>query len=248
MARTWTVSDARAGDQFKASQFNDEANASAQQINGNLDQNNMPMNSVTAAKFADPVIEDNVYGDWTTSTYMPTQSYHVSTHVVDNETVEPSVLGPNTIYLSDWTVDEWRPFWNSMDLGGDETLIFRAKEGMLYGGLTMSLERRTAYNIIMDNGVPSYFTQGEDVTSEIGIFVNGVLVARTGEMFAGAYTIDLPFSSPIGTELVTIEVKWTSAQGLTPSLPGITTGATNIDVHKYFACAGLQLWARNQYR
>jgi len=249
MARTWTTHGGMPGDQFKADHVNDEANAIAQQVNGQLDQNNMPLETITHEHFVDPVVENNVYGDNTLSTYMSTQSYHQSTYAPANEEVEQGDLGPNTIFTTNWEDDNWNPFWNSIDTNtGAETLIFRSNEGMIYGGVTLSLERRTAYKVIYDNGVPSYFVRGEDTISEIGVFCNDVLIARTGEITTGAITIDLPFSCPIGSELCTIEVKFKSSQGVIAGTAGIISGVINTDVNKFFACSGWQLWARNQYR
>ncbi len=246
MARSWTTRAFEAGDQFKADQFSGEANAIAQQINGNLDQNGMPLKSVTNAMMADPVVVTNAFGDNTKSTYLPTQSYHASTYQPAVTAVTADQLGSVGDYRTNWETDSWDPFWTSFP-AINSTNTFNSKEGMLYGNVTISPERRPGRLYISGDGAAATVTIGRSATYKIGIFVNGVLVADTGSQTIGQYTIDLPYSCAIGTEHCVVEVKWQADQDLYLGLTSLATTVT-LDFFKYFLCSGMHLYTRNQYR
>lgn len=247
MSRTWTTKAFVGLDQFKASDFSSEANAEAQQVNGKMGQNNMPLDSVDNNKLSDGLVQTNVYGDNTVSSYLPTQSYHVNTFISDNEDTTVDVIGAPQDYLTNWETNSWDPFWNSF-ADENSTLKFVSKEGMIYGDVNLSGERRIGRVHYSDGDNPgaTVFT-GLGGWWRIGVFVNGVLVADTGEIQVGGYSIDLPFSTPIGSEYCEVEVKWMANQDLYQDLPGIV-GTINNDDFQKFICAGIHLFARNQYR
>lgn len=257
MARTWTKNDFKDGDQFKADQWNDETNGYAQQFNGQLDQNNMPLLGCKAEQFVAPVRTNNAHGANTTSSYMATQSYHYAQFRMNNDaSLTTSTIGPSGIYITDFETNSWEHKWNTIATAGSPSIAqgtkirFNAKEGMIYGGLTISCERRggrITYIAEIDGSDQSFTVNvGEDNMYEIGVFVNGVLCGRTGDIQVGAWTFDLPYSTPIGTEFVEVEVKWMATQNSFPDTR-IPTTVNNSDFRK-FAISGMQLWARNQYR
>tara|TARA_R100000656_G_scaffold117600_3_gene91020 strand:+ start:504 stop:1277 length:774 start_codon:yes stop_codon:yes gene_type:complete len=257
VARSWTKNEFKAGDQFKADQWNDETNGYAQQFNGQLDQHSMPMLGAKAEQFIAPVRTSNAHGANTTSSYLATQSYHYATYYLDNTaSLVTSEITPTSIFITDFESQSWENKWNTIPVSGTPSIPqgtkirFNAKEGMIYGGLTISGERRAGritYIAEIDGEDESFVINvGEENMYEFGVFVNGVLCGRTGDIQIGAWTYDLPYSTPIGTEFVEVEVKWQATQNSFPATQ-IPTTVNNADYRK-FAISGMQLWARNQYR
>lgn len=251
MSRSYTKICAKAKDQFKAKHYNEEANGVLQQFNGQLDQNNMPINSVGPTHLVDPTVKSNEFGVQTKSSYMPTQSYHESTWVIPNDTgtVAEAMPTPAGTYNVNWLTDPWSPFWNQFDYSvvtHGSRLRFNAKEGMIIGGVTINVETRLGKTRYITD--PNFEVQsGGDLTCEIGIFVNGVLCGRSGQITVGAYTLDIPFSTPIGNEFTEVVVKWQrdqTASDETSTLPYNTI----LDHHFRFVVSGISTWARNQYR
>lgn len=256
MARSYTKECFKALDQFKADHYNREADGVSQQFNGELDQNNMPIASVGPTHMVEPVRTVNAHGVNTTSSYMPTQSYHVATWNVANDenTVATEMPTPaGVVYAENYDLDPWSPFWNQFDYSvvtQGARLRFNAKEGMLLGGVTISIEQREG--TVRHIGEGQGFTLngfGRLLTAEIGIFCNGVLIGRSGQIHAGAYTLDIPFSTPIGNEFCEIVVKWQRDQTFTAigEAQGTWNTVDNDDFYK-FVVAGISTWCRNQFR
>lgn len=79
---------------------------------------------------------------------------------------------------------------------------------------------------------------GEESTWELGVFVDGNLIAETGEIPSGIYTPHLPFSTQLSAGVHTIEARW--KQNLRP------ISATN--THSAFQTLSSHLWVRAQKR
>lgn len=254
MARSYTKICAKAKDQFKADHYNREADGISQQFNGQLDQNNMPIASVGPTHLVDPVRTSNEFGVNTISSYMPTQSYHLATWNIANDasTVAEQMPTPAGTYNRDWATNPWQPFWNQFDytvVTEGSRLRFNAKEGMLIGGVTINVETREGKIRHTGSGPTFTLQTGLDNTCEIGIFCNGILVGRSGQIHTGAFTLDIPFSTPIGNEFCEIVVKWQRDQ--TASIDDVGTQTWNtVDVDHFlrFVVSGVSTWCRNQYR
>lgn len=251
VARSYTKQCFKTIDQFKADHFNIEADGISQQFNGQLDQNNMPLNSVEHDNMVVPVRTYNAHGVQTTSTYMPTQSYHFATFNIANDTnvVAGEMVTPVSVYNKDWDVDDWDPFWNSFqpDMPQGDRIRFNAKEGMLIGGVTINMENRSGR---VRGGSDPGFTRnaGEENFAEIGIFCNGFLIGRSGRMNNGAHCLDIPYSTPIGNEFVEIQVKWFKEQYNIIDASGGTWTTVEVDHFRKIVISGVHTWCRNQYR
>tara|TARA_R100001463_G_scaffold82651_3_gene137286 strand:- start:1532 stop:2293 length:762 start_codon:yes stop_codon:yes gene_type:complete len=253
VARTWTVKTAKTRDQFKAEHFNEPANAVASQFNGKLDQHNMPLDSVMHADLADPVYGANAFSVQTKSSYMPTQSYHTAVWDIDSTAGLDTTEFGTAVYTTNFSSDNWNAKWNSFPaspVSQGSRVKFNAQEGMIYGGVTASVERRSgrARNQYGQGGnVGAEFNIGQSNWHELGVFVNGILCGRSGELNNGSYTVDIPFSTPIGTEFVSIEVKWMADQ-LVFKDGSVASGTATNDAYQQYICSGIFLWARNQFR
>lgn len=79
---------------------------------------------------------------------------------------------------------------------------------------------------------------GEESTWELGVFVDGNLIAETGEIPAGIYTPHLPFSTQLSAGVHTVEVRW--KQTLRP--------ISALNTHSPFQTLSSHLWVRAQKR
>ena len=253
MARTWTVKTAKTRDQFKADHFNEPAHAIAGQFNGKLDQHNMPLDSVTHDDLLDPVYSDDAYGVDTKSSYMPTQSYHVAVWDIDSTAGLDTTEFGTAVFATKFIDTNWNAKWNTFPASPvteGSRLKFNAKEGMIFGGVTASVERREGRardQYGAGGNIGSEFNIGAENWHELGVFVNGILCGRTGELNCGSYTVDIPYSTPIGTEFCEVQLKWMANQLIFDDGAIASGNATN-DAYQYYICSGMQLWARNQYR
>jgi hypothetical protein len=79
---------------------------------------------------------------------------------------------------------------------------------------------------------------GEDSSWELGVFVDGNLIAETGEIPAGIYTPHLPFSTQLSAGVHVIEARW--KQNL--------TRVSALNDHDAFQTLSAHLWVRCQKR
>jgi len=248
VARSWTKECFADGDQFKADHFNKDADGVAQQFNGQLDQNNMPLLGCHSEQLIDPIRTSDAFDVNTISSYMPTQSYHYATWRITNTSTAANEIGPASVYQTNWTTDSWDPHWNLFDYSvvtQGSRIRFESREGMIIGGVTINCESRSGR--VQGGSDPAWHKNSAQYDAyEIGIFVNGVLCGRSGKVYMGALCLDIPFSTPIGTEYTEIVVKW-SKEAMS-FLDGTTWTITESDHGELFTMSGMQLWARNQYR
>lgn len=179
----------------KASDINSEFRSVTTEINGILDQNNMPLESVSKAKVVDPVFVTEYQSPTASAhnvkhTYMASQSYHTSRFCgPDGEVLEPVT----TIPQSDWTLG-----WIKLNLFRKESsggvdyfpgsgISFDAKEGMIVGEIQMDTDWRTSYitRQFQQQPEPDSVYLYEEYFIEWGVFVNDVCCGRTDEQWGG---------------------------------------------------------------
>lgn len=243
MARQYTVGPQLAGDIILVDPQNNEINQAVGELNGSLDQNNMPLDSVGRAQLVPPAYT-NIVGPPAQKNYVyPSQAYYV-TEVC------------NTFLLN---VEEWTLGWNTFESSAfvanrsGFVLDFVAQEGMLKGEAVVDFTHRQSYCVFGQNfgdGVTGYQVSIKDGhTGELGVFVNDVLVARTGPVYIamGRFTYTVPYATPVKSGAVHIDVRWLlDYKNMSTSLSGIIS----IGVNQVFPI-GLEhrlLWCRNQYR
>jgi hypothetical protein len=241
MARKYTKATSLPGDITFADDWNDELGQSLSTLNGDLDQNNMPLEAVRIAELEDPVVTTGAGYQHTT---MPTQGYFLSYNIGSGQIAFPQT--------------EWQPGWNKMEvpLAGPEgvALQFDAQDGMLIGEALIDLDWRMSWYSLYDNDTPpppdpASVTLLQSQTAnyvDVGVFVNDVCVGRTGKQWLGGrFTFVVPFNTPIGSGPVKVDTRAILYFANQASAIGYVIITTNIaDV----LIGDSILWCRNQWR
>ena len=241
MARKYTKATSLASDITLADDWNDELGQSLSTLNGDLDQNNMPLEAVRVAELQDPVLDTGTGYQHTT---MPTQGYFLSYNLGSGQIAFPQT--------------EWQPGWNKLEvpIAGPEgvALEFEAEDGMLIGEALIDLDWRMSWYTLYDNDTPAPPDPTSDTLFqaqtanfvEVGVFVNDVCVGRTGKQWLGGrFTYVVPYNTPIGSGPVKVDTRVILYFVNQASAIGYITIATNIaDVNIGDAI----LWCRNQWR
>ena len=186
-----------------AENINEELKGSSEILNGQLDHHNLPLISFNDTHIADQEyleggVSDQV-GPYTDGSRGPFNGYYLSKL--------PSAV---TFSFEDGEiVSGWNPLVNLT--GASNPIVymlldFQATEGMIKGSLVLTGEKLT--DNITKGEEPATIEVGHQSYWQVGVFCNGVLIAQSGAIPPGVYTIDLPFSTPIGNQQATIEAKF----------------------------------------
>jgi hypothetical protein len=265
MPRQYTQRAFIGGNLANAEDWNAEISTAASEMNGQLDQNNMPLSSVDDAKVADPtkVVDiDNsaIARFFIAHTYAPTQSYHIS----ECSDVDPTDA---SFFTTTFNPNEWRRGWHRLaekrttPVGGvnyyaGSELQFQAQEGMIVGEVLFDASWRISYWSWTAEEVPggrtfSGATSRNDAFIEVGVFVNDVCCARTDyQWHGGRYTYHIPFSTPIGTTPVLIDIRFRLKfdNVIAPKSTADTTYSIKENWINPFQVRDSHIWARNVYR
>jgi len=246
MARQYTVGPQLAGDIILVDPQNNEINQVVGELNGSLDQNNMPLNSVSRTEIIAPVV--------TVIATNPAQD----NYVYQSQAYYYAQKCSSTVSIP---VTQWSIGWNAFEAAatsGDRTgfvLNFSAQEGMLKGEALVDFEHRQSYYVYhlnLGSGNAGFKTSIKDQhTGEIGVFVNDVLVARTGPVYiaCGRHTYTLPYATPVKSGAVKVDVRWLIDFKNVEQVHG-ATAIYEVAVNQIYPVQvySRQLWCRNQYR
>ena len=248
MSKTFTDKPLHQFDQVKYDNVSWNLDKHLDQFNGGLDSNNLPVASVGEAKLVEPSPAGSTYsGPVTQWGYtMPSQAYYFTRRAQSSEG-GGDIWTP--LFEIDLDQDTWSAGFNKLvDLDNNFInfpLLFNAKEGMLVGCATIDWEHgNQVFNVNVggDPPVNAPRGRGNEWWSEWAVFVNNVLVARTGEIFPRRHTTQLPFAVACGSQPVQIDVRckintWR------------VSGSPNLDTTSMpFKLFGATIWTRNHYR
>ena len=217
------------------------------EANGVLDSNNLPVLSVTESKLVEPIRPTSTVGAVTGySIQMPSQSYHFSRRSTTEE-------GGNNIWTPlfqvDLDADNWSAGFNRLvDLDSNflsAPLQFDAREGMIVGCATIDWEHGNQVFQVQVTEDPATFAprgRGNEWWTEWGLFVNNVLVAKTGQIYPRRHTTQLPFAIATGSQPIQIDVRVKINTWFVTGGPSTETESTPF---KLFSST---IWARNHYR
>lgn len=256
MPRKYTVRALIGGNLANAEDWNEEISSAVSELNGQLDQNNMPLDSVDLTKVAPAVVVVDVNNaavaeDLIAHTYMQSQSYHVSSSCIIDEV--------NNFYKDEWEPTDWQLGWMKLSekrfvvigpttyYAGSE-LEFEAKEGMLVGEALVDCDWRTSYWSVTAIAPPNLSTARlrDKNFIELGVFVNDVCVGRTDlQWLGGRFTYVLPWSTPIGTTPVKIDIRFRLKFTNEPT--PVTVNVTEDWIESFYLWDS-SLFCRNQHR
>ena len=249
MSKVWTQLPIDQFEAVKPDTVNKNIEAYIGEFNGKLNGLNMPVNSVTIQKLKLPQPEEAFASGLVTkfNSVGSTQGYHFTRRTGTKEGSLDIWTPLATINLK---VDNWSRGWNDIALltnWESFPMQFEAKEGMLVGCATIDWHHGTDMIEITVDGDATRVQGGFQWWSEWGVFVNDVLVARSGFIYPKRHTTQLPFSIPCGSQPVSITTKWISNTGNLQPVSGyvIATAKPHGTVFDIF---GATIWCRNEYR
>lgn len=255
MPRQYTQRAFIGGNIANAEDWNAELSSATSELNGQLDQNNMPLDTVDGSRLTPAVVVTEVDNsafahDLITHTYMQSQSYHTSSSCLID-------TNPGSMtYSTTWSKGDWQLGWMRLaekrlvTVGGvtyyaGSELRFDAKEGMLVGEAFIDATWRGSYLTGLIDGVGVGSPRVKNF-AEFGVFVNDVCVARTGLQFLGGrFTFVIPFSTPVATQECVIDLRFRLQYTNQKTGPTFTIVTEDIAP---FTLGDSGVWARNQYR
>ena len=215
------------------------------EFNGNLDGHNNPVETVREQHFILP--NDGVFSDVSGNvlqlgTSYATQAYFKTRRSSSFEEAS-DVFTP--LLEIDLDQDSWSKGFNILTQFTDFEdfpLVFEAKEGMLVGCATIDWEHGTQVFQVIVDGAPVNRSRGFDWWTEWGVFVNNVLVARSGQIYPRRHTTQIPFAIPCGSQQVVVDVRFITITNRTQNSPNTTTDSSNFNLFS------AEIWVRNEYR
>jgi hypothetical protein len=218
------------------------------EFNGGLDSNNLPVLSVTDVKLVEPARTNVIVGAVSGfSVQMPSQSYHITRR---SSVYEDSTDIWTPLFETDLDSDTWSAGFNRLvDLDSNfllAPLSFDAKEGILVGCATVDWEHGNQVFQVQVSESPSTFAprgRGNEWWTEWGLFVNNILVAKSGQIYPRRHTTQIPFAIAVGSQPIVIELRVKINTWYVAGAP--VAGETESTPFKVFSTT---IWARNHYR
>lgn len=211
------------------------------EFNGNLNGNNLPMYAVQDDHIDGPKPVTSISGPITgIKADLQTQGYYT---IRRSSSFEGGTDVWTPVLTLDLKTDDWSKGWNRLNYFSGFSqfgLNFDSTEGMLVGCATIDWQHGTDNLLVNLNEINFSSPRGHDWTSEWGVFVNDVLVARTGEIPPKRHTTQLPFSIPCGSQNIKVDVRWISTIS-DYNAGGQPHGST-------FSVYSAEIWCRNVYR
>jgi hypothetical protein len=213
MAKQFTQIPLNDYDQVKVKSLQDNRDAAISEFNGALDGQNLPVTTINSSHIKEPILIGSI-----TSSYVENYVSYETQGIHKYEVNTVTTLG-NDIWTPAASLnmqsDEWRKGFNRLEVFGtpfnDFSLDFDAMEGMLVGSATVDWEHGTTVYQVQVSSDPALFngmSRGHDWWTEWGVFVNNVLVARTGNIFPRRHTTKIPFSVPCGSQPISVDVRF----------------------------------------
>lgn len=181
MPRIYTEAAYKADNLLLADAYNKELQTAIEQLNGQLDGHNLPLRSVGYLR----TVQQTIGGGFGTLNSIGTFN--------DFYTIEP---------LSD-TVS----FDGASGKGASWTSISGLSIGtsLTAGSINGSVCLTVDKPVTVDAVTSAEF--GKESTYKIGVFINDILIAETGEIGVGVFTVDLPFAANVGSQYYTVSAR-----------------------------------------
>lgn len=231
-----------------------EAHEVLAEFNGALAAEQLPLEDFDHTKFKDNTSADgevfNTPSGATdaTAVRMPTALYATTQSAVTdfNGYTPPSTPGAGILGPAQKTYatngNDWAPGWNRLSkyISKGVFLSMPMRDGMVKGCAIADIE--FYYGDATVYGLASSLT-GSGWRYELGVFLDGNLLARTGMFPPRRHTHTLPFSFPTSTRRSQVDVRWR----------GIFDGAGSNQDYAWVSDSAIKflntsLWAMNRYR
>jgi len=240
MSRQYTVGPQSSGDIILVQPQNEEINQAAAELNGGLDQNNMPLDSITRIKLTPPVVTTVASPQQTSIEYV-SQAYYFSEESANLTTIP---------------YDQWTLGWNKFEVLASAAdidgffLDFQSVEGMLKGESCIDVTYRESFRARTNAASAEAYRIPDRHRGELAVFVNDVLVARTGPLWfsCGRNSYVLPFGCAIGSGPCHVDVRWSVEFQNEFRAFGAGYTLNVIEEIASLKIANRLLWVRNVYR
>jgi len=223
------------------SQLNVNLGKTLDEYNGGLNGLNMPVHAVTDAHMKPPdvgSISSGAVDKFNVS--LPSQAYHFTK--IDNRNVGGTDIWTPLLQLNLLT-DNWSKGWNRLSDYSpfkEFSVEFDALEGSLVGCVTIDWGHGTDVIRKSEDGFTISVNAGYTWWTEWAVFVNDVIVSRSGQIPPRRHTTQLPFNVPIGSQQVDVRVKFMTNNSIEIALDN--SHGTELDVFS------ATCWVRNVYR
>jgi hypothetical protein len=245
MAKSFTQIPTNDLQAAKPENLNDNLDKYLSEFNGNLDGHNNPVETIREQHFILP--NDGTFGDVSgdvlqLGTSYATQAYFKTRRSSSFEEASNVFTPLLEINLDQ---DSWSKGFNILTQFTDFEdfpLVFDAKEGMLVGCATIDWEHGTQVFLVSVGEGFDQKSRGFDWWTEWGVFVNNVLVARSGQIYPRRHTTQIPFAIPCGSQKLTVDVRFITITNRAPGGPSLDTTSSNFNLFS------AEIWCRNEYR
>ena len=245
MAKSFTQIPTNDLQAAKPENLNDNFDKYLSEFNGNLDGHNNPVETVREQHFILPnggTFNDVVGNVLQLGTSYATQAYFKTRR---SSSFEEALNVFTPLLEIDLDQDSWSKGFNILTQFTDFEdfpLVFEAKEGMLVGCAIVDWEHGTqVFNVPVGEGFNER-SRGFDWWTEWGVFVNNVLVARSGQIYPRRHTTQIPFAIPCGSQQITVDVRFITITNRAPGGPSLDTTSSNFNLFS------AEIWCRNEYR
>jgi len=251
MPKTFTQIPLVDHQQMKPENLNKNIDKTLSSFNGTLDGHNNPVETIKEEHFILPrqgTFSDTPVGAdvLQLGTEYATQAYYKTRRSSSYEDPGLDVWSP--IASIDLDTDNWSKGFNtltSLPDFDDFPLIFQAKEGQLVGCATIDWEHGTNSFVVLvaeDPNISAPRSRGMQWWNEWGVFVNNILVARSGYIYPRRHTTQIPFTIPVGSQQVTIDVRFMTITVRASGSPTLEVTSTDFNIFS------AEIWCRNEYR
>lgn len=213
MAKTFTKRPLKDFNQVKVESLVDNRDGAIDQFNGNLDSTQLFQTVKGDYEAPQTALTFSGLVDKQTS-ILPTQTLAFSRRDYRNTGGTVTDIWTRINHLNLQT-DIWNKGFNEMTVFGsdwsDFPLSIECEEGILTGEVTVDWEHgNQGFEVTVEDDPPLSGTRARGMGwyTEWGVFVNNVMVARSGFIYPRRHTTRIPYSVPVGTQLVTIDCRF----------------------------------------
>jgi hypothetical protein len=249
MGKSFTQIPIHRFQQVKPETLNKNIDKYLSEFNGKLDGHNNPVETTREEHFILPkdVLSTSPGANvLQLGTSYATQSYYKTRRSSSFEEIALDVWTPIATLNLDSAI--WSKGFNTLtELPDFENfpLTFQAIEGQIVGCATIDWEHGTqVFNVQVTDGPATFAprSRGFNWWTEWAVFVNNIPVSRSGAIYPRRHTTQLPFTIPVGSQPITIDVRFLALTNRAVGSPSLLVTSSDFNIFS------AEIWARNEYR